>query len=415
MPRWNVFLYAVLVLLPVVSCTVVLPDYNRSFHSLPALFGNSLPLENPVKAYLQRIDDWPLLCADADKSINSDAIVTPDDGLPVAMLVERGKCTFWEKAEVASSWKPPVEYVIVYDTEPTAELVPMSSDLESNMTLLFVTRKSGLELINLMADHKNSTGSLNGLLLELDAVSPMYIIPTGEMNVTAYMIAALTGFLAFLLFFGCILICVQLGCIRAQRDERGRIILFAGGTNMGAVVQNMANHLLTENQVKELKEEEFHKDETDETTDEEEANECTCAICLDVFEDKELVRVLPCGHRYHDDCLIPWLTTRQACCPLCKFDVLEYINSESASKQGTGGEEDTTSRRRSRVSNFWQLRGWLPLSMQSGSEEEASRAGGQEDTESSPAAEAEMVPTSRPDEQQQQQDAGHQEDPRPSN
>jgi hypothetical protein len=272
-----------------------------------------------------------------------------------------------------------------------------------------------------MAEHSNSTDSLNGLLLELNAVAPMYTVPMAEVNMTAYLIAALTGFLAFLLFFGCILVCVQLGFIRAQRDERGRLILFAGGNEVGAVLQNMANRLLTENQVKELKEEEFERDQPDEnetTTDEEEGNECTCAICLDVFEDKELVRVLPCGHRYHDDCLIPWLTTRQSCCPLCKFDVLEHINANSASKGGTSGEgEGETTSRQTRQSSLLgpmrYLRGWLPLSMQSGSEEEGSRAGEQEggDAPSSP-AETEMVPTSSANEEDE---TGSPEDPSVSN
>lgn len=136
---------SLLALIPLVSSTVVLPDYNRSFHSLPALFGGRLPLENPVSAYLQRIEDWPLLCQDdPNREYYADAVITPDDELPVALLVERGKCTFWEKGETASLWAPRVKYVIVYDDESKAELVPMSSELESNMTLMFVTRKTGL-------------------------------------------------------------------------------------------------------------------------------------------------------------------------------------------------------------------------------------------------------------------------------
>ena len=109
---------------------------------------------------------------------------------------------------------------------------------------------------------------------------------------------------------------------------------------------------------------------------------------------------LCCTSKSHciDDCLIPWLTTRQSCCPLCKFDVLEHINSNSACKETpTGSGEGEPASWQSRMSSFWDpirnLRGWLPLSMQSGSEEDGSR-GGHEDVESpGPAAETEMVPT----------------------
>ncbi|QDS67740.1 hypothetical protein FKW77_006032 [Venturia effusa] len=46
----------------------------------------------------------------------------------------------------------------------------------------------------------------------------------------------------------------------------------------------------------------------------------SCAICLDPLEDDEEVRGLTCGHAFHAVCVDPWLSTRRACCPLCKAD-----------------------------------------------------------------------------------------------
>lgn len=45
-----------------------------------------------------------------------------------------------------------------------------------------------------------------------------------------------------------------------------------------------------------------------------------CAICIDVLEDDDDIRGLTCGHAFHAACLDPWLTSRRACCPLCKAD-----------------------------------------------------------------------------------------------
>jgi Ring finger domain len=47
----------------------------------------------------------------------------------------------------------------------------------------------------------------------------------------------------------------------------------------------------------------------------------SCPICLDQFQFDSKVTILPCGHPYHQDCVLPWLTQRQSVCPLCKFDL----------------------------------------------------------------------------------------------
>ncbi|QSZ29290.1 hypothetical protein DSL72_003803 [Monilinia vaccinii-corymbosi] len=46
----------------------------------------------------------------------------------------------------------------------------------------------------------------------------------------------------------------------------------------------------------------------------------SCAICIDTLEDDDDVRGLTCGHAFHAGCLDPWMTSRRACCPLCKAD-----------------------------------------------------------------------------------------------
>jgi hypothetical protein len=213
----------------------------------------------------------------------------------------------------------------------------------------------------------------SGILVELDGKSPFLGPPMPELSMAAYFLAAMSGFLAFLIFFGCILICAQLGFITAQPDERGRIVLFAGGQGVRNVVVRVARrNLLTRDQVMKLEEEEFERQPGSDENDDE---ACCCAVCLDDFEHKEKVRVLPCKHRFHEDCLVPWLTERHSSCPLCKSDVLQHILDQEAGNkckdksdqphiiQSSGeSEEDMDGSRHQPVSPLWHrlrmFRGW---------------------------------------------------------
>lgn len=60
----------------------------------------------------------------------------------------------------------------------------------------------------------------------------------------------------------------------------------------------------------------------------------SCAICLDTLEDDDDVRGLTCGHAFHASCVDPWLTTRRACCPLCKADY--YVPKPRAEGEEAG-------------------------------------------------------------------------------
>ncbi|KAJ7387472.1 E3 ubiquitin-protein ligase znrf3 [Desmophyllum pertusum] len=56
-----------------------------------------------------------------------------------------------------------------------------------------------------------------------------------------------------------------------------------------------------------------------------------CVICLEKFKDGQDVRIVPCRHEFHKDCVDPWLLSNYTC-PLCMLNIVErkvqQINQE---------------------------------------------------------------------------------------
>lgn len=95
-----------------------------------------------------------------------------------------------------------------------------------------------------------------------------------------------------------------------------------------------------------------------------------CSICIEEFEHGERLRILPrCNHAFHTgqctsylqhyyawilftsfflDCILPWLTERQGCCPLCKTPVLpdEYQRNRRSRRSNSDSSNSPQNRLR---------------------------------------------------------------------
>lgn len=50
-------------------------------------------------------------------------------------------------------------------------------------------------------------------------------------------------------------------------------------------------------------------------------SECHCVVCLEPYQVNDQVRVMPCGHVFHDKCICTWLLRPRPKyheCPICK-------------------------------------------------------------------------------------------------
>jgi len=66
-----------------------------------------------------------------------------------------------------------------------------------------------------------------------------------------------------------------------------------------------------------------------------------CCLCMERFEESDEVRVLPCSHYFHKDCVDRWFATKRyqaRSCPLCKRDPLISADGSSRPVEAMGND-----------------------------------------------------------------------------
>lgn len=55
----------------------------------------------------------------------------------------------------------------------------------------------------------------------------------------------------------------------------------------------------------------------------------SCAVCREGFAPGNILRSLPCGHEFHDSCIVPWLENCNTC-PICRWELPEAKAEDEA-------------------------------------------------------------------------------------
>ncbi|KAE8353676.1 hypothetical protein BDV28DRAFT_132671 [Aspergillus coremiiformis] len=67
----------------------------------------------------------------------------------------------------------------------------------------------------------------------------------------------------------------------------------------------------------------------------------SCPICTDDFIKGQDLRVLPCNHQFHPECIDPWLVNVSGTCPLCRID-LNPAHTEGERENQEGADHAET-------------------------------------------------------------------------
>ncbi|XP_032366518.1 E3 ubiquitin-protein ligase RNF103 [Etheostoma spectabile] len=60
-----------------------------------------------------------------------------------------------------------------------------------------------------------------------------------------------------------------------------------------------------------------------------------CVVCLENFGREELLMGLPCGHAFHQHCIVVWLAAGRHCCPVCRWPSYKKKQHRAAQSSST--------------------------------------------------------------------------------
>lgn len=60
-----------------------------------------------------------------------------------------------------------------------------------------------------------------------------------------------------------------------------------------------------------------------------------CVVCLENFVSEELLMGLTCGHAFHKQCIVVWLTAGRHCCPVCRWPSYKKKQQRAAQSSST--------------------------------------------------------------------------------
>ncbi|KAJ3671674.1 hypothetical protein LUZ60_007753 [Juncus effusus] len=211
-------------------------------------------------------------------------------------LIMRGGCTFYDK--VINAQNSGFKLAIIYDDSYHNRLVTMAGEDEGiTIPSIFISRESGESL----------------QIYSTDPSLTFLITPSSRLTSWSLSTIFLLSFLAV-----CSVMCTCCFIRRRRAMRNGELLPRVnreGGGGMGWEV------------VRRMKVVVFEEEGEEEGGGEGDGSGVSCVVCLEEYGKGEKLRVLPCRHRFHMNCIDSWLTKWRTFCPICKQDA--RINSQN--------------------------------------------------------------------------------------
>ncbi|KAI5935644.1 E3 ubiquitin-protein ligase RNF149 isoform X1 [Manis javanica] len=274
----------------VVSTEYMDPQTNRTVWSVSesGRFGDSSPKEDAqgLVGVPRPSDHDPEGCAP-----DTRFLVPGWRAAPWVALVARGGCTFKDKVLVAA--RRNASAVVLYNEERHGNLTaPMSHAGTGNIVVIMVSYPKGREIVDLVQ---------NGIPVKMT-------IGVGTRHVQEFISSQSVVFVAIAFITMMIISLAWLIFYYIQR------FLYTGSQFGSQSHRKETKKVIGQLPLHTVKHGEKGIDVDAEN----------CAVCIENFKVKDVIRILPCRHIFHRICIDPWLLDHRTC-PMCKLDVIKAL------------------------------------------------------------------------------------------
>ncbi|XP_048453934.1 E3 ubiquitin-protein ligase RNF149 [Rhincodon typus] len=220
----------------------------------------------------------------------------PRSGEPWIALVARGNCTFKEK--ILNAAKKLASAVVIYNFLGTGNAtVTMNHIGTGNTVAIMIGNSKGMEILELARQGIPVIMSITvGTRHVQERMSSQSVVFVIIAFITMMIIS-----LAWLIFY------------YIQR------FLYAGSQFSSQNKKNKNNRREAKKAISKLQLHTVRHGDREINLDID-----GCAVCIEVYRSRDVVRILPCKHVFHRICIDPWLLEHRTC-PMCKLDVIKAL------------------------------------------------------------------------------------------
>ncbi|KAF4118322.1 RING finger protein 150a isoform X2 [Onychostoma macrolepis] len=235
----------------------------------------------------------PSLLQDRQACDSNTKFPLPHPSIPWIALIARGNCTYREKIRHAATLNASAVVIFNVASSNSNETITMPHHGTGDVVAIMIPEPKGREIVALL--EKNITVAMHITIGTRNLQK--YVSRTSVVFVSISFIVLMIISLAWLVFYY-----IQRFRYANARDRNQR--------RLG----DAAKKAISKIQVRTIR-------KGDKETESDFDN---CAVCIEDYKPNDVVRILPCRHVFHKNCVDPWLQDHRTC-PMCKMNILKAL------------------------------------------------------------------------------------------